>query len=181
VIGFANAGTDLQNCLKQAAEFQLVQGGLRMATLLMVVTDVNSLGIDVCQGLVLTNSFYWDLTEQTRAWTKRFVEKIDHPPTMQQAGCYAGVLHYLKAIKAAGTVETEAVAAKMHATPVNDFYNTDVRIDPNGCVRHKTYVWQVKAPAESKYKWDFYKPVATLDGKDAFPPPDMFGCTLKRA
>ncbi len=181
VIGFANAGTDLQNCLKQAAEFQLAQGGLRMATLLMVLTDVNSLGIDVCQGLVLTNSFYWDLTEQTRAWTKRFMAKIDHPATMQQAGCYAAVLHYLKAVKAAGTTETEAVAAKMHATPVNDFYNTDVRIDPNGCVRHKTYVWQVKTPAESKYKFDFYKPVATLDGKDAFPPPDMFGCTLKGA
>jgi len=181
VIGFANAGTDLQNCLKQAAEFQLVQGGLRMATLLMVITDVAALGIDVCQGLVLTNSFYWDLTEQTRAWTKRFTAKIDHLPTMQQAGCYAGVLHYLKAVKAAGTTETAAVAAKMHATPVSDFYNTDVRIDPNGCVRHKTYVWQVKAPAESKHKGDFYKPVATLDGKDAFPPPDMFGCTLKGA
>jgi branched-chain amino acid transport system substrate-binding protein len=178
VIGFANAGTDLQNCLKQAAEFQLVRGGLRMATLLMVLTDVNALGLDVCQGLVLTNSFYWDLTDKTRAWTKRFTEKIDHPPTMQQAGCYAAVLHYLKAIEAAGSTETEAVAAKMHATLVNDFYNTDVRIDPNGCVRHKTYIWQVKTPAESKYNWDFYKPVATLDGKDAFPPPDMFGCKL---
>ena len=178
VIGFANAGTDLQNCLKQAAEFQLAQGGLLMATLLMAITDVNALGIDVCQGLVLTNSFYWDLTDKTRAWSKRFTDKIDHPPTMQQAGCYASVLHYLKAIKAAGNTETEAVAAKMHATLVNDFYNTDVRIDPNGCVRHKTYIWQVKTPAESKYKWDFYKPVATLDGKDAFPPPDMFGCKL---
>ena len=179
VIGLANAGTDLQNCLKQAAEFQLTKGGVRLATLLMVVTDVNSLGIDVCQGLVLTNSFYWDLTDKTRAWSKRFTDKFDHPPTMQQAGCYAGVLHYLKAVKAAGTVDTEAVAAKMHATPVNDFYNTDVHIDPNGCVRHKTYVWQVKAPDESKYKWDFYKPVATMDGSEAFPPPDMFGCTLK--
>jgi len=178
VIGFANAGTDLQNCLKQAAEFQLAQGGLLMATLLMAITDVNALGIDVCQGLVLTNSFYWDLTDKTRVWSKRFTDKFDHPPTMQQAGCYASVLHYLKAIKAAGSTETEAVAAKMHATLVNDFYNTDVRIDPNGCVRHKTYIWQVKTPAESKYKWDFYKPVATLDGKDAFPPPDMFGCKL---
>ncbi len=178
VIGFANAGTDLQNCLKQAAEFQLAQGGLLLATLLMAITDVNALGINVCQGLVLTNSFYWDLTDKTRAWAKRFTDKIDHPPTMQQAGCYAAVLHYLKAVKAVGNTETEAVAAKMHATLVNDFYNTDVHIDPNGCVRHKTYIWQVKKPAESKYKWDFYKPVATLDGKDAFPPPDMFGCKL---
>ena len=97
---------------------------------------------------------------------------------MQQAGCYAGVLHYLKAVNAAGSTNTLEVAAKMHATPVNDFYNTDVHIDPNGCVRHKMYVWQVKTPSESKHTWDFYKPVATLDGKDAFPPPGMFGCTL---
>jgi branched-chain amino acid transport system substrate-binding protein len=181
VIGFANAGTDLQNCIKQAAEFQLTQGGVRLATLLMAVTDVNSLGVQTAQGLVLSDSFYWDATEKTRAWTKRFNAKLDLPPTMQQAGCYAGVLHYLKAVKAAGSTETAPVAAKMHATLVNDFYNTDVQIDPNGCVRHKMYIWQVKTPAESKYKWDFYKPVATLDGKDAFPPPDMFGCTLKGA
>ena len=178
VIGLANAGTDLQNCLKQAAEFRLTEAGVRMATLLMVITDVAALGVQVAQGLVLTTSFYWDLTDQTRAWTQRFTQQIDHPATMQQAGCYAAVLHYLKAVKAAGTTETEAVAAKMHATAVNDFYNTDVRIDPNGCVRHKMYVCQVKTPAESKSKWDVYKLVATLDGKDAFPPPDMFGCTL---
>jgi branched-chain amino acid transport system substrate-binding protein len=179
VIGLANAGTDLQNCIKQAAEFQLTQAGVRLATLLMAITDVNSLGVKTAQGLVLSDSFYWDLNDQTRAWTKRFNAKQDTPPTMQQAGGYAGILHYLKAVKAAGTTGTEAVAAKMHATPVSDFYNTDVRIDPNGCVRHKIYIWQVKTPAESKGRWDFYKPVATLDGKDAFPPSDMFGCTLK--
>lgn len=181
VIGFANAGTDLQNCIKQSAEFQLTQGGLRLATLLMAITDVNSLGVQTAQGLVLSDSFYWDATDKTRAWTKRYNAKLDAPPTMQQAGGYAGVYHYLKAVKAAGTTETMAVAAKMHAMPVNDFYNTNVHIDVNGCVRHKMYVWQVKTPAESKHKWDFYKPVATLDGKDAFPPPDMFGCTLKGA
>ena len=179
VIGFANAGTDLQNCIKQSAEFQMTQSGIRLATLLMAITDVNSLGVPTAQGLVLSDSFYWDMSDKSRAWTKRFNARHDAPPTMQQAGCYAGVLHYLKAVKAAGTSETEAVAAKMHATPVNDFYNTDVHIDPNGCVRHTMYIWQVKTPAESKHKWDFYKPVATIDGKDAFPPPDMFGCTLK--
>jgi branched-chain amino acid transport system substrate-binding protein len=178
VIGLANAGTDLQNCIKQAAEFQLTQNGVRLATLLMAITDVNSLGLETAQGLVLSDSFYWDATEKTRAWTKRFNAGLDAPPTMQQAGCYAGVLHYLKAVNAVGSTDTLAVAAKMHATPVNDFYNTDVHIDPNGCVRHQMYVWQVKAPPESKHKWDFYKPVATLDGKDAFPPPGMFGCTL---
>ena len=181
VIGFANAGTDLQNCIKQAAEFQLTQGGVRLATLLMAITDINSLGVQTAQGLVLSNSFYWDATDKTRAWAKRFNATLDAPPTMQQAGCYAGVLHYLKAVKAAGSTETEAVAARMHATTVNDFYNTDVHIDPNGCVRHKMFIWQVKTPAESKYKWDFYKPVGSMDGTDAFPPPDMFGCTLQRA
>jgi branched-chain amino acid transport system substrate-binding protein len=181
VIGFANAGTDLQNCIKQSAEFQLTQGGVRLATLLMAITDVNSLGVKTAQGLVLSDSFYWDATEKTRAWTKRFTAKLDAPPTMQQAGGYAAVTHYLKAVKAAGTSETAPVAARMHATPVNDFYNTDVRIDPNGCVRHKMFIWQVKTPAESKQKWDYYKPVAVMEGKDAFPPPDMFGCTLKSA
>jgi branched-chain amino acid transport system substrate-binding protein len=179
VIGLANAGTDLQNCIKQAAEFQLTQGGTRLATLLMAITDVNSLGVQTAQGLVLSDSFYWDATDKTRAWTKRFNARLDAPPTMQQAGGYAGVTHYLKAVKAAGTSETLAVAAKMHATPVNDFYNTNVRIDPNGCVRHTMFIWQVKTPAESKHKWDFYKQVATLDGKEAFPPVDMFGCALK--
>src|SRR5580698_439503 len=178
VIGLANAGTDLQNCIKQAAEFGMTKGGVRLATLLMAITDVNSLGLETAQGLVLSDSFYWDATEKTRAWTKRFNAGLDAPPTMQQAGCYAAVLHYLKAVNAVGSTDTLAVAAKMHATPVNDFYNTDVHIDPNGCVRHQMYVWQVKAPSASKHKWDFYKPVATLDGKDAFPPPGMFGCTL---
>ena len=181
VIGLANAGTDLQNCIKQSAEFEMTQNGVRLATLLMAITDVNSLGLQTAQGLVLSDSFYWDATDKTRAWTKRFTAKLDAPPTMQQAGCYAGVLHYLKAVKAAGTTETAAVAAKMHATPVNDFYNTNVRIDPNGCVRHKMFIWQVKTPDQSKHKWDFYQPVATLDGQEAFPPPGMFGCTLTGA
>lgn len=178
VIGFANAGTDLQNCLKQAAEFGIAKGGQRMATLLMAITDVNSLGLPSCHGLVLTNSFYWDLTPQTRAWTTRFARQITHPPTMQQAGAYAAVLHYLKAVRAAGTLDADTVAAKFRATPVTDLYNSNVTIDADGCVRHKMYVWQVKAPAESKYKWDFFEPVSVMDGTDAFPPPTMFGCPL---
>ncbi|MGA9868336.1 MAG: ABC transporter substrate-binding protein [Acetobacteraceae bacterium] len=181
VIGLANAGSDLQNCIKQAAEFGIVKGGQRLATLLMAIADVRALGQDICQGLVLTNSFYWDLNRKTRDWTKRFNQSIDAPPTMQRAGCYAGVLHYLKGVKAAGTLDADAVAAKMHETPVNDFYNTDVRIDANGCVRHTMYVWEVKSPAEAKHKWDFYKPVATIDGAEAFPPPATTGCPLVHA
>ncbi|HSU07128.1 MAG TPA: ABC transporter substrate-binding protein [Acetobacteraceae bacterium] len=181
VIGLANAGTDLQNCIKQAAEFGIAKGGQRLATLLMAIADVKALGQDVCQGLVLTNSFYWDLDQKTRDWTKRFNQSIDEPPTMQRAGCYAAVLHYLKAVKAVGTVDADAVAAKMRETPVNDFYNTNVRIDPNGCVRHTMYVWEVKPSSEAKHRWDYYKPVATMDGEHAFPPPAMFGCPLVHA
>lgn len=181
VIGLANAGTDLQNCLKQAAEFGIFEGGQRLATLLIAVTDVEALGLPVSRGLVLTNSFYWDLTPATRAWTARFNKQIPHPPCMQQAGSYAAVLHYLKAVKAAGTLDADAVAAKFRATPVNDFYNTDVPIDADGCVRHKMFIWQVKSPAESKGKWDFYKPVGTMSGAEAFPPPALFDCPLVHA
>jgi branched-chain amino acid transport system substrate-binding protein len=181
VIGLANAGTDLQNCIKQAAGFGIAKGGQRLATLLMAIADVNALGQDTCEGLVLTNSFYWDTNEKTRAWTKRFNQSIDKPPTMQRAGCYAAVLHYLKAVKAAGTLDADEVAAKMHAMPVNDFYNTDVQIDPNGCVRHTMYVWQVKPSKEAKHRWDFYKPIATIPGKDAFPDPTSTGCSLVHA
>jgi branched-chain amino acid transport system substrate-binding protein len=181
VIGLANAGTDLQNCIKQAAEFGIAKGGQRLATLLMAIADVKALGQDICQGLVLTNSFYWDLNQRTRDWTKRFNQSIDEPPTMHRAGCYAAVLHYLKAVRAAGTLDADAVAAKMHEMPVNDFYNTDVRIDPNGCVRHTMYVWQVKPSSEARHRWDYYKPIATISGANAFPPPAVFGCSLVHA
>ena len=144
VIGFANAGTDLQNCIKQSAEFGLAKGGQRLATLLMFITDVNSLGQPTCEGLVLTNSFYWDLTDQTRAWTKRYVAKMGTPPCMLHAGNYAAATHWLKAVKAAGTLDSDTVAAKMHAMPVNDFYHDNVRIEPNGRVEDTMYVWQVK-------------------------------------
>ena len=178
VIGFANAGTDLQNCIKQAAEFGIAKGGQRLATLLMFITDVNSLGQQTCEGLVLTDSFYWDLTDKTRAWTKRYVAKMNAPPCMLHAGNYAAVTHWLKAVKAAGSLDGDAIAAKMHETPVNDFYHDNVHIEPNGRVEDTMYVWQVKPASESHYKWDFYKPVATMDGPDATMPPAETGCPL---
>ncbi len=151
VIGLANAGTDLQNCVKQAAEFGITKGGARLATLLMIINDVVSLGQNVCQGLVLTNSFYWDVSPET-ARGRSAIWRRCSPPNEYNAGCYAGVPHWLKAAKAAGTLDADAVAAKMRETPVNDFYNKDVRIQANGCVPHAMYLWQVKAPAESKQK-----------------------------
>ncbi len=178
VIGLANAGTDLQNCIKQAAEFGITQGGQRLATLLMIINDVVSLGQDVCQGLVLTNSFYWDLTPETRAWTERYVAKMQAPPNEYNAGCYAGVTHWLKAVKAANTLDADAVAAKMRQMPLNDFYNKGVRIEANGCVPHAMYLWQVKPPAEAKHKWDVFKELATIPSPEAYPPPGLFGCPL---
>ncbi|MGH7210290.1 MAG: ABC transporter substrate-binding protein, partial [Acetobacteraceae bacterium] len=178
VIGLANAGTDLQNCVKQAAEFGIVKGGQRLATLLMFITDVASLGQATCEGLVLTNSFYWDQTDKTRAWTKRYVEKMGTVPCMLHAGNYAAVTHWLKAVKAANTLDSDAVAERMHAMPVNDFYHTDVKIEPNGRVEDTMYIWQVKPPSESHYKWDFYKPVASMSGPDATMPLAEAGCPL---
>jgi branched-chain amino acid transport system substrate-binding protein len=178
VIGLANAGTDLQNCIKQAAEFGISKSGVRLATLLMIINDVVSLGQDVCQGLVLTNSFYWDLSPETRAWTARYLAKMDAPPNEYNAACYAAVTHWLKAVKAAGTLDADAVAAKMRDTPLNDFYNKDVRIQANGCVPHAMYLWQVKDPGQSKQKLDLFSRLATIPSPEAYPPPGLFGCPL---
>ncbi|MDQ2804710.1 MAG: ABC transporter substrate-binding protein [Pseudomonadota bacterium] len=178
VIGLANAGTDLQNCIKQGAEFGIVQGGQRLATLLMIIGDVVSLGQDICQGLVLTNSFYWDLTPQTRAWSDRYVAKMKAPPNEYNASMYAAVTHWLKAVKAANSLDADAVAAKMREIPLNDFYNANVRIQADGCVPHTMYVWQVKPASEAKHRWDVFKQVSTLPSPEAYPPPAQFGCPL---
>jgi branched-chain amino acid transport system substrate-binding protein len=178
VVGFANAGTDLQNCIKQAAEFGIVKGGQSLATLLMFVTDVVALGQDVCEGLVLTNSFYWDQSPATRAWTERFVAKIGKPPTEYNAGAYAGVTHWLKAVKATNTLDADATAAKMHETPIDDFYNSNVRIMPSGCVPHTMYLWEVKPTSEAKHKWDVFKLISTVPTPNAYAPTGTFGCSL---
>jgi branched-chain amino acid transport system substrate-binding protein len=178
VVGFANAGADLQNCIKQASEFGIVQGGQSLATLLMFVTDVVALGQDVCKGLVLTNSFYWDRTVKTRAWAERFVKRMNLPPTMTQAADYSAAMHWMRAVKAAGTLDADTVAAKMRAMPVNDFYHDNVPVQANGQVLDPMLVWRVKPSAEAKHKWDFYEPVATIPGKDSFIPLAETGCKL---
>ena len=178
VIGLANAGTDLQNCIKQAAEFGIVKNGQKLATLLMIVPDVLALGQDVCQGLVLTNSFYWDQSPATRAWTERYAAKMGKPPTEYNAGAYAAVTHWLKAVKAANTLDADATAAQMHEVPVNDFYNSNVRILPNGCVPHTMYVWEVKPLSEAKHRWDVFKLISTVPTPNAYPPTGLFGCSL---
>ena len=182
VIGFANAGTDLQNCIKQAAEFGLAQGGLRMATLLMAINDVNSLGQKTCEGLVYTDSFYWDMTDATRAWSKRWSAKMNGMvPGLLHAGNYAAATHWLKSVKAAGTTDVDAVVAKMKATPVNDMYNTNVAIREDGRVMHAMHLWQVKTVGEAKYPYDYCKELVSIPPSDAWRPLAEGGCPLVKA
>jgi branched-chain amino acid transport system substrate-binding protein len=181
VIGLANAGTDTQNCVKQAAEFGLAQGGTRLATLLMQITDVNSLGQKTAAGLVFTDSFYWDMSDASRAWAKRYMAKMTTPPGLLHAANYCATNHWLKAVKAVGSTDPDAVVAKMKATPVNDFYNKDVKIREDGRVMHAMYLWQVKTPAEATHQYDFCKLLSTIAPEDAWRPLADGGCPLVKA
>ncbi|HTC09414.1 MAG TPA: ABC transporter substrate-binding protein [Acetobacteraceae bacterium] len=182
VLGLANAGTDLQNCIKQAAEFGISGKGMKVATLLMQISDVNSLGQKTCEGLIYTDSFYWDMTDKTRAWSKRWGAKMGGMvPGLLHAGQYCAAYHWLKAVQAAGTTDADAVVAKMKATKVNDFYNTEVTIRQDGRVMHQMYLWQVKPAAESKYKYDFCKNLAVIKPEDAWRPMSEGGCPYVKA
>ncbi|MBN8906143.1 MAG: ABC transporter substrate-binding protein [Rhodospirillales bacterium] len=182
VIGLANAGTDTQNCVKQASEFGLTRSGVKLATLLMQISDVNSLGQRVCEGLAYTDSFYWDMSDKTRTWSKRWSDKMGGMvPGLLHAGSYAAALHWLKAVQAVGSTDSDAVVAKMKETPVNDFYNTDVKIREDGRVMHQMYLWQVKPVSEAKSKYDFCKLLATIAPADAWRPLSEGGCPLVKA
>ena len=182
VIGFANAGTDLQNCIKQAAEFGMSQSGLRMATLLMAINDVHSLGQKTCEGLVYTDSFYWDMTDKTRAWSKRWSAQMNGMvPGVLHAGNYSAVTHWLKCVQAAGRTDADAVVTKMKATPVNDMYNTNVKIREDGRVMHVMHLWQVESPSEAKYPYDYCKELVTIPPDEAWRPLSDGGCSLVKA
>jgi branched-chain amino acid transport system substrate-binding protein len=180
VIGLANAGGDTINSIKQASEFGIVKAGQRLAGLLVFITDVNSLGLDVAQGLQFTEAFYWDMNDDTRAWTKRFVEKMNGRlyPTMNHAGNYGGMLHYLKAVEAAQTTDGAKVVAKMKELPTKDATFGEGRVREDGRHIHPMYLWQVKKPADSTAKWDYYTLVKTIPTEEAFRPLDQGGCSL---
>ena len=167
IIGLANAGMDTVNAIKQAAEFGIVKGGQRLAGLLVFATDVQALTLPVAQGLVLTEAFYWDLNDETRAWTKRFRAKKDKLPSMLTAGVYSSTLHYLK-----------AVMAKMREMPINDMMTKNGKLRADGRVIRDMYLFQVKTPAESKSKDDIYKLLATVPGDEAFRPLKDGHCPL---
>jgi branched-chain amino acid transport system substrate-binding protein len=170
VIGLANAGQDTINSIKQAGEFGIVKGGQKLAGLLVFATDVQSLTLPVAQGLVLTESFYWDLNDETRAWTKRYRAKKDRLPSMLTAGVYSSTLHYLKAVQAAGTDEPKAVMAKMRELPVNDVMTKNGKLREDGRLIRDMYLFEVKSPSESKSKDDIYKLLATVPGDEAYRP-----------
>jgi branched-chain amino acid transport system substrate-binding protein len=178
VIGLANAGGDTINAIKQAAEFGLTKSGQKLSPLLAFVTDIDSVGLETAQGLLLAEAFYWDNNDDSRAFAKRFMERVKRVPTSAQAGVYSSVTHYLKAVKAAGTTDSAAVMKVMKETPVNDFFASNGRIREDGRMVHDMYLFEVKKPAESKGRWDDYKLLATVPGTEAFQPLEMSRCPL---
>jgi branched-chain amino acid transport system substrate-binding protein len=182
IIGMANAGGDTTNTIKQAAEFGIVKGGQKLAGLLLFLTDVHSLGLNVAQGLNLSSTFYWDMNDQTRAFSKRFSERMKNKamPTMVQAGVYAGLLHYFKAIEALGGNPHDGakVVAKMKEIPTDDPLFGKGLIQPNGRALHPAYLFEVKKPGDSKGPWDYYKLIGTTPAEQAFRPLAESACPL---
>jgi branched-chain amino acid transport system substrate-binding protein len=178
VVGLANAGADTQNSIKQAAEFGIVRGGQKMAGLLVFINDVNSLGLEVAQGMLLTTAFYWDRNDESRAWAQRYFQRMNRMPNMAQAGIYSATTHYLEAVAAAGTDATQPVMEKMRATPINDFFVKNGTIRNDGRMVHDMYLYEVKKPVESKGAWDYYKPVAQIPADQAFLPLAESKCPL---
>jgi branched-chain amino acid transport system substrate-binding protein len=180
VIGLANAGADTINAIKQGAEFGIVKGGQQFAGLLVFLTDVHSLGLNIALGLLLTESFYWDLNDDTRAFSKRFAKLHKGAmPTMGQAGVYSAVLHYLRAVEALKSdAPGDKVVAKMKAMPTDDPVFGKGRIRQDGRKLHNMYLFEVKKPSESKGAWDYYKLRATIPAEQAFRPEKEGGCPL---
>ncbi|MFD2251020.1 branched-chain amino acid transport system substrate-binding protein [Pseudochelatococcus lubricantis] len=181
VIGLANSANDLTGSLRQASEFGIAQGGQRVAALLAFITDVHSLGLPVAQGTFLTESFYWDLDDETREWSARFAQRHNGAkPTMIQAGIYSATRHYLKAVAAADSKDGPTVAAKMREIPVNDFMTKDAQIWPSGWVNRDFYLFKVKSPEESKGPWDYYTLVAKVPADVAKPAGSDDACELMK-
>lgn len=169
VIGLANAGTDAVNAIKGAKEFGLLKNKKQQIVgLTTYVTDVYGLGVETAQGIQLTEAFYWDMNNETRAWSQRFFERHKRMPSMIQAGTYSGLMHYLKAVKAAGTSEAGPVMAKMKSTPINDFYSKNGILREDGLMVHDMYLFQVKTPEQSKSPRDLYTLKQTIPGSQAF-------------
>lgn len=178
VVALANAGGDTMNAIKQASEFGVAQGGQRLAALAGMINDVHGLGLQQAQGLIITEAVYWDMNDETRKWSERFFQRVKAMPNMLQAGVYSSVLHYLKAVQAAGTDETDAVMRKMRELPVNDVFFKNGHIRKDGRMVHDMHLFEVKAPNESKGPWDYYRLIETIPAGEAFQPLSMSKCPL---
>ncbi|THD55251.1 MAG: ABC transporter substrate-binding protein [Bradyrhizobium sp.] len=182
VIGLANAGGDTTNSIKQAAEFGIVKGGQKLAALLLFITDIKAIGLETAQGLNFTETFYWDMNDQTRAFSKKFAARMKNgaPPTMIQAGVYSGLIHYFKAMEALGGNPHDGikVVEKMKSIPTDDTLFGKGEIQPNGRTIHSAYLFEVKKPSESKAPWDFYKLIGTVPGDQAFTPLSESKCAM---
>src|SRR5215475_12058282 len=174
----ANGGNDIVNAVKQAAEFGLMKKGVRVSAPLAQNPDIHGIGLKIAQGLLVSSPFYPDMTPEAKAYTERFTKVIGRPPSFIQAGTYGAVMHYLKAVKAAGTTEAKAVMAKMREMPINDFMTKNGKVRIDGQVVRDMYLMQAKTPEESKGEWDLVKMVATVPGDEAFRPLKESGCPL---
>ena len=180
IIGLANGGGDTINSIKAASQFGIGKDGQKLAALLAFLTDVKAIGLKQAQGLMLTEAFYWDQDDKTRAWSQRFFKRNNVMPTMTQAGTYGAVTHYLNAVKASGTRDSDKVMAQMRATPINDFMTVNGKLRVDGRVVRDMHLYQVKTPAESKGDWDLYKVVGTTPGDMAFRPLSQSECRLAK-
>jgi branched-chain amino acid transport system substrate-binding protein len=178
VIGLANAGGDLENTIKTAARLGMIPGPQEFAGLAMRISAVDRLGLATTQGMMLSEPFYWDLNDETRAWSKRYFDRVKKMPNSLQAGVYSSTTHYLRAVASAGTDATVPVMQAMRAAPINDFFVHDGRIRPDGVMVHDMYLFQVKSPAESHYPWDYLKLIATIPGEKAFGSLEHSKCPL---
>jgi branched-chain amino acid transport system substrate-binding protein len=180
IIGLANVGGDTENAIKQANEFGITAGGQSLAGFLVFLTEVHSLGLQRAQKLFISDGFYWDQNDQARIWSKRFFQQVGRMPTKQQAAVYASITHYLKAIDATGTDEASAVNAQMRKMPT-DYFGHAGSIRPDGRVLYDLTLYQVKSPDESKYDWDYLKPIRAIPKEQAFRPEGEGGCNLNRS
>jgi len=181
IIGLANAGGDTINSIKQASKLGIVEGGQKLAALLLFISDIHSLGVQTAQGLRHTSAFYWDQNDATRAWSKRFFDRMKRAPTMVQAGVYGAIMHYLAAIKATGSTDGPTVVKQMKATPVNDFMTRNGHIREDGTLVRDMYLFEVKKPSESRGPWDYYKQIAVIPGEEAFKLMSSNECYISRS
>ena len=179
ILGLANAGGDTINSIKTANEFGITKTQ-RLAALLAFINDIHALGLPIAKGMLLTESFYWDMNDETRKWARRYFERMKKMPNMIQAGTYSSIMHYLRAVQATGTDDTATVMAKMKSTPINDFFVKNGRIREDGRMLREMYLFEVKQPSESKYPWDYYKLKATIPANEAFLPAAKSVCPLLR-